>query len=73
MVPPFVPVAVKVTGELAQVGLVPEEIATATVGATVALTVTVILFEVAVVGFAHAEFEVNMQLITSPLTGEDKV
>ena len=36
-----------------------------TVGATAELTLTVIAFEVAVVGLAHGEFEVSTTVITS--------
>jgi hypothetical protein len=36
---------------------------------TISLTVIVMLFDVAVVGLAHAAFDVNTQVITSLLAG----
>ena len=64
--PPFVGVAVKVT-------LVPAQIVVAlapmiTDGVTVDVTVIVIAFDVAVVGFAHAMDDVITTVTTSPFT-----
>ena len=65
MGPPLVGVAVNVT-------LVPEQIVLPglaeilTVGVTAAVTVIVISFEVAAVGFAHASDEVNTQVTLLP-------
>jgi hypothetical protein len=62
VVPPLVGVAVKVTAEPAQVGLVPEVRAIETAGVSVAFTVITIPALVAVVGLAQAELEVMTQL-----------
>ena len=66
--PPFVGVAVKVTA-------CPEQILdalalTVTAGVTAGDTTIVMLFEPILAGVAHAAFEVNTQLTTSPFTSE---
>jgi hypothetical protein len=73
VVPPLVGVAVKVMGMPAQDGLVPEVTATATVGATDALTVMVMPLEVAVVGFAQEELEVITAVMMLLLANELEV
>ncbi len=47
--------------------VVPDALVIEIVGATVALTFIVMLFDVPVVGLAHAEFDVTIQRTTCPL------
>jgi hypothetical protein len=61
-------VAVKVTDDALQVGLVPEVMAMLAEVATAAGILMVIGELVAVVGLAHVALEVSTQRITSPLT-----
>ena len=63
----MVGVAVKVTEDPAQVGLVPEVIAIETEGTSTGFTVIVIPVLVAVVGLAQVAFEVKTQVTTCPL------
>ena len=53
-----------VSEEPEQVGLVPEVSAIETAGVTAAFTVTLMVFELAVVGLAQDELEVIVQLTT---------
>jgi hypothetical protein len=66
-------VAVKVTDAPVQVGLAPEVIAMATAGATDELTVTVMGLEVAVLGLAQEELEVNTAVTMLLLAREVEV
>ncbi len=63
VVPGLVGVAVNVTDDPEQI-VVPEPLTILTLGVTDGLTVIVRLFEVAVVGIAQAELEVNTQETT---------
>jgi hypothetical protein len=66
VVPPFVGVAVNVTLDAGQIGFAEADIFT--LAGKVGLTIILIAFEVAVVGTAQAELEVNTQVMTSPFT-----
>ena len=66
-------VATNIIGNPGQVGFVPDPIAILTVGTTVGFTVIVIPEDVAVVGTAQDELEVNIQVTTSPFANVDVV
>ena len=66
VVPPLVGIAVKVTEEPAQEGLLPLVSAIETEGVTVVLIFIVMLLLVAVVGLAQLALEVITQLTTCP-------
>jgi len=72
-VPPFVGVAVKVTEEPEQVGLLPLVILIPTAGTTTGLMVIVMPFEVAVVGLAQEADEVMTQVIICPFSMDELV
>lgn len=63
----MVGVAVKVTDAPAQDGLLPDVTAIDTAGTTTGFTVIVMLFDVAVVGDAHAAFDVSTQVTICPV------
>ena len=65
--PPLVGVAVKVTDVPAQTGFADAPIKTLT--GRLGLTVIVIEFDVAGFPVGHVAFDVNTQVITSPLSG----
>jgi hypothetical protein len=73
VLPPFVGVAVMVTGCPLQMVVLPEVAAIATVGATVLPTVMVIPLLVAVVGLAQLELEVIIHEITLLFVREEVV
>jgi hypothetical protein len=66
-------VAVNVKALPAQPGLNPEVNAMAMDGVTLAVMLIVIALDVAVVGLAHAAFDVITQVTTCPLVNEEVV
>jgi hypothetical protein len=73
VVPPLVGVAVKVNELPEHVGFDPDVRAMDTEGVTFAFTVTVIAFDVAVVGLAQASLDVITQVTTCPLVNDEVV
>lgn len=72
-VPPFVATAANVTAVPGQVGSVPEDSEIVAVGVTTWLTVTVMLLEVMLVGFAQVALDVSVQVTISALLSVDEV